>query len=232
MRVKQADGYAQIVVSDTGKGISAEFLPYVFDYFRQADSSSTRTFGGLGLGLAIVRNIVEIHGGTVKAESSGEAQGATFTVQLPLSQNESLSKTNEQNPSALLATQSLPLTGVQILVVDDDADSREFVAFVLEQEGSEVMAVSSAFAALQTLKQVKPDVLVSDISMPDMDGYMLIRQLRTWTTEQGGKIPAIALTAFAGNNDQQRALAAGFQMHLSKPFNPEELVAAIVSLIQ
>ncbi|YAF95798.1 MAG: ATP-binding protein [Nodularia sp. CChRGM 3473] len=232
VRVKQADGYAQIVVSDTGKGISAEFLPYVFDYFRQADSSSTRTFGGLGLGLAIVRNIVEIHGGTVKAESSGEAQGATFTVQLPLSQNESLSKTNEQNPSALLATQSLPLTGVQILVVDDDADSREFVAFVLEQEGSEVMAVSSAFAALQTLKQVKPDVLVSDISMPDMDGYMLIRQLRTWTTEQGGKIPAIALTAFAGNNDQQRALAAGFQMHLSKPFNPEELVAAIVSLIQ
>ncbi|MBE9049667.1 response regulator [Nostocales cyanobacterium LEGE 11386] len=234
VRVKQADGYAQIVVSDTGKGISAEFLPYVFDYFRQADSSSTRTFGGLGLGLAIVRNIVEMHGGTVKAESSGEDQGATFTVQLPLSQNESLSKTNAQNHASLLATQSLPLTGVQVLVVDDDADSREFVAFVLEQEGCEVMAVSSAFAALQTLKQVKvkPDVLVSDISMPNMDGYMLISQLRSWTAEEGGQIPAIALTAFAGNNDQQKALAAGFQMHLSKPFNPEELVAAIVSLIQ
>ncbi|MBW4557595.1 MAG: response regulator [Trichormus sp. ATA11-4-KO1] len=232
VRVKQADGYAQIVVSDTGKGISAEFLPYVFDYFRQADSSSTRTFGGLGLGLAIVRNIVEMHGGTVKAESAGEDQGATFTVQLPLSQNESLSKTNAQNHASLLATQSLSLTGVQVLVVDDDADSREFVAFVLEQEGCEVMAVSSAFAALQTLKQVKPDVLVSDISMPNMDGYMLISQLRSWTAEEGGQIPAIALTAFAGNNDQKKALAAGFQIHLSKPFNPEELVAAIVSLIQ
>ncbi|MBC6430871.1 response regulator [Nostoc sp. HG1] len=232
VRLKQADGYAQIIVSDTGKGISAEFLPFVFDYFRQADSTSTRNFGGLGLGLAIVRNIVEIHGGIIKADSHGEDKGATFTVSLPLLQDKSPRLKDEQNYAVLLTPKSLPLTGVRVLVVDDDADSLDFAAFVLEQDGAFVIAVSSAYEALQTLAEVKPDVLVSDISMPDMNGYMLIRQVRTWTPEQGGQIPAIALTAFARNDDQQEALKAGFQMHLPKPYNPEKLIAAIAKLVE
>ncbi|BBD68893.1 multi-sensor hybrid histidine kinase [Nostoc commune NIES-4072] len=231
VRLEQADGYAQIIVTDTGKGISAEFLPFVFDYFRQADSTSTRNFGGLGLGLAIVRNIVEIHGGIVKADSHGEDKGATFTVSLPLLQDESPSLTDEQNYAVLLTPKSLPLAGIRVLVVDDDADSLDFAAFVLEQDGAFVIALSSAYEALQTLAEVKLDVLVSDISMPDMDGYMLIRKVRNLTPEQGGQIPAIALTAFARNEDQQEALKAGFQMHLSKPFNPEELIAAIAKLV-
>ncbi|WP_238845945.1 hybrid sensor histidine kinase/response regulator [Nostoc edaphicum] len=231
VRLEQADGYAQLVVSDTGKGINADFLPFVFDYFRQADSTSTRNFGGLGLGLAIVRNIIEMHGGMVKAESHGEGKGAIFTVSLPLLADESPSLTDEQNYPAFLAPNSLPLNGIRVLVVDDDADSRDFVAFVLEQDGAFVIAVSSAYEALQTLAEVKLDVLVSDISMPDMDGYMLIHQVRNLIPEQGGQIPAIALTAFARNDDQQEALKAGFQMHLPKPLNPEELVAAIAQLL-
>ncbi|BDI18239.1 hypothetical protein ANSO36C_40410 [Nostoc cf. commune SO-36] len=221
VRLEQADGYAQIIVSDTGKGIRADFLPYVFDYFRQADSTSTRNFGGLGLGLAIVRNIIEMHGGIVQAESHGEGKGAIFTVSLPLLPDESLRLTDKQKDPVLLAYNSLPLAGIRVLVVDDDDDSRDFIAFVLEQDGAFVMAVSSALEALQTLAELKPDVLVSDISMPDMDGYMLINEVRTWTPEQGGQIPAIALTAFARNNDQEKALKAGFQMHLPKPLNPE-----------
>ncbi len=232
VRLKQADGYAQIIISDTGKGISAEFLPYVFDYFRQADSTSTRSFGGLGLGLAIVRNIIEMHGGIVKADSHGEGKGAIFTVSLPLVPDESPSLTDEQNYPAFLASNSLPLAGIRVLVVEDDADSRDFITFVLEQDGAFVIPVSSAFEALQTLAEVKPDVLVSDIGMPDMDGYMLIHQVRNWTPEQGGQIPAIALTAFARNDDQEKALKAGFQMHLPKPINPEELIAAIVQLME
>ncbi|MBN3884052.1 MAG: response regulator [Nostoc sp. JL34] len=232
VQLEQADGYAQIIISDTGKGISADFLPFVFDYFRQADSTSTRNFGGLGLGLAIVRNIIEMHGGMVKAESHGEGRGAIFTVSLPLLPDESPSLTDEQNYPALLAPNALSLTGIRVLVVDDDIDSRDFVAFVLEQDGAFVIAVSSAYEALETLAEVKPDVLVSDISMPDMDGYMLIHQVRTLTPEQGGQIPAIALTAFARNDDQQEALKAGFQMHLPKPLNPEELIAAIAQLME
>ncbi len=226
------DGYAQIIVSDTGKGISTEFLPYVFDYFRQADSSITRKFGGLGLGLAIVRNIVEMHGGTIQAESLGENQGATFIVNLPLVHDESLKRTDENFHSSTLAPNFLTLSEVRILVIDDDADSRDFVAFVLEQHGANVIAVSSAFEALQVLEQEKPDVLVSDISMPDIDGYALMRQVRSWTPEQGGQIPAIALTAFARTFDQQLAVSSGFQEHLPKPLYPEKLVATVVRLVR
>ncbi|ACC80525.1 hybrid sensor histidine kinase/response regulator [Nostoc punctiforme] len=232
VRLEQADGYAQIIVSDTGKGISPEFLPFVFDYFRQADSTSTRNFGGLGLGLAIVRNIVEIHGGIVKAKSEGEDKGAIFTVSLPLLPDESRSLTDKQNSAVFLTSNSLALSGIRVLVVDDDTDSRDFIAFVLEQDGAFVIAVSSAYEALQTLAEIKPDVLVSDIGMPEMDGYMLIHQVRTLIPEQGGRIPAIALTAFARNDDQQEALKAGFQMHLSKPVNPEELIAAITRIVE
>ena len=232
VRLEETDGYAQIIVSDTGKGISADFLPFVFDYFRQADSTSTRNFGGLGLGLAIVRNIIEMHGGIVKADSHGEGKGAIFTVSLPLLADESPRLTDKQNYPAFLTINSLPLNGIRVLVVDDDTDSRDFVAFVLEQDGAFVMAVSSADEALKTLAEVKPDVLLSDISMPDIDGYMLIHEVRTRTPEQGGQIPAIALTAFASNDDYEKALKAGFQMHLPKPLNPEELIAAIVKLME
>jgi PAS domain S-box-containing protein len=232
VRLEQADGYAQIIVSDTGKGISAEFLPFVFDYFRQADSTSTRNFGGLGLGLAIVRNIVEIHGGIVKAKSEGEGKGAIFTVSLPLLPDESASLTNEQNDPTFLTSNSLPLNGIRVLVVDDNTDSRDIITFVLEQDGAFVIGVSSAYEALETLAEIKPDVLISDIGMPKMDGYMLIHQVRCLTPEQGGKIPAIALTAFARNDDQQEALKAGFQMHLSKPIDPQKLIAAIAQIVE
>ncbi|TAF07869.1 MAG: hybrid sensor histidine kinase/response regulator [Nostocales cyanobacterium] len=231
IQIRQTDGYAQIIVSDTGKGINPEFLPYAFDYFQQADSSSVRKFGGLGLGLAIVRNIVEMHGGIVKAESPGEGKGATFSVSLPLRQDQSLSMPDGENHSSFLKSKSLPLAGVKVLIVDDDTDSRDFVVFLLEQEGAEACAVASAFEALQVFIQAKPDVLVSDISMPDMDGYMLIRHVRTLTSEVGGQIPAIALTAYARDYDQQQALQAGYQIHLSKPLNAEKLVAAVGQLV-
>ncbi|MBD2251129.1 hybrid sensor histidine kinase/response regulator [Nostoc parmelioides] len=229
--LEKVEGYAQIVVSDTGKGIKPEFLPYVFDYFRQADSSSTRRFGGLGLGLAIVRKIVEIHGGTVTAQSLGEEQGASFTVRLPMLPEEDGNVTYEQYRSASLITNSLALESIKVLVVDDDADSRDFLAFILEQEGAKISLAASALEVLQLLPEIKPDVLVSDISMPDMDGYTLIKQVRTWKAEQGGAIPAIALTAFARQYDREQALQAGFQLHLPKPLNAEELIAAIVELV-
>ncbi len=231
VELRQADGYAQVIVSDTGQGINSEFLPYAFDYFQQADSSSVRKFGGLGLGLAIVRNIVDMHGGMVKAESLGEGQGATFTISLPLRQDNSPSLLDAANLPTNLAVNSLLLAGIKVLIVEDDDDARDFLLFVLEEEGAEAIAVSSAFAALEVLIQVKPDILVSDISMPDMDGYMLIHQVRTLTPEAGGQIPAIALTAYARDEDQQQALKAGYQMHLSKPVNTEKLIAAILKLV-
>ncbi|BCL37707.1 hybrid sensor histidine kinase/response regulator [Nostoc sp. MS1] len=231
VRLEKVNGYAQIVISDTGKGISLEFLPYVFDYFRQADSSSTRKFGGLGLGLAIVRKIVEIHGGIVTAQSLGEEQGATFTVRLPMLPEEDVSVNYEEYHSASLQNNSLQLSGIKTLVVDDDADSRDFLAFILEQEGAEVSLATSALEALELLPKIKPDVLVSDISMPDMNGYTLMQQVRTWTKEQGGEIPAIALTAFARQYDREQALQAGYQLHLPKPLNADELIAAVVKLV-
>ena len=214
---------AQIRVSDTGKGISPDFLPYVFERFRQADGSTTRKYGGLGLGLAIVRHLVELHGGTVEAESEGEGKGATFTVRLPLM---AVAAPPIQEDSQ--SDGSPDLSGVRVLVVDDEADSRELIAFMLEQYGASVTAVSSAQLALETLPLVKPDLLVSDIGMPEMDGYMLIRQVRSLPLEQGGLIPAIALTAYAGEVDQQQALSAGFQMHLAKPVKPA-LLAIVVA---
>ncbi len=179
VQLQQNHRYIQIIVSDSGKGINPEFLPYIFDDFWQADSSSTRKYGGLGLGLAIVRHIVEMHGGTVSAVSAGDGQGTRFTVNLPRVENDYSYSTDEQNLSLTLADHSLSLVGIQMLIVDDDTDSRDFITLVLEQYGAQVLAVSSAFDALHALLQRKFDVLVSDISMPDMDGYMLIRQLRT-----------------------------------------------------
>ncbi|WP_339383248.1 response regulator [Oculatella sp. LEGE 06141] len=219
--------YAQITVTDSGKGISPDFLPHVFAYFRQADSATTRKFGGLGLGLAIVRHLIELHGGTVAASSAGEDQGATFIVRLPLTVN-----TLEQAQERQDSPETLSLQGVRVLVVDDEPDAREFAAFVLQQYDAEVVVVASAKEALEVLTQSVPDLLLSDIGMPDVDGYMLIRQIRQRSTEAGGQIPAIALTAYAAEFDQQQAKTAGFQMHIAKPVEPEAMVNAIARLVQ
>ncbi|QKQ76189.1 ATP-binding protein [Nostoc sp. TCL240-02] len=231
IQLERIETQAHITVSDTGKGINPDFLPYVFEYFRQADGTTTRKFGGLGLGLAIVRHLIELHGGTIWAESLGEGQGAIFTVRLPLikkdltpKQQINIDPLNPSSPDEILA-------GIQILVVDDDDDTREFHTFVLEQAGARVIAVASAKDALQIFAELEPDVLLSDIGMPETDGYMLIRQIRALQPKQAKQIPAIALTAYAGEINQQQAIASGFQRHLSKPVEPDELVKAIATLI-
>ncbi|MEH2249936.1 PAS domain S-box protein [Nostoc sp.] len=231
VRLEQVGLDAQIQVIDTGKGIILEFLPYVFDYFRQADAKTTRIFGGLGLGLAIVRHLVELHGGTVQAESLGEGQGATFTVRLPLLKSSELRVEKDEVSQPELSTEDTLLSGVQILLVDDQADVREFFSFALEQYGATVTTVESAAEALETLAQSKPDILLSDIGMPLMDGYMLLHEVRKLPPEQGGQIPAIALTAYAGEINYNQAMAAGFQKHLPKPVDPVDLATAIVNLI-
>ncbi|HYX18478.1 MAG TPA: response regulator [Nostoc sp.] len=230
VELRQIAGQAQIRVSDTGIGIQPKFLPYVFEYFQQEDSSTTRRFGGLGLGLAIVRQIVELHGGTVKAESLGENQGATFIVQIPIL-NQS-AKIVLESDHAKASSAETPLSNLQILLVDDDTDTREFEAFLLEQNGAKVTAVASGLEALQVLDSFIPDVIMSDIGMADMDGYMLIEQIRSRPANQGGTIPAIALTAYAADIDQQKALTAGFQVHITKPLEPEELVRKILNLLE
>ncbi|WP_223280185.1 response regulator [Nostoc sp. PA-18-2419] len=230
IELRQIVGQAQIRVIDTGIGIQPEFLSHVFDYFRQEDSSTTRRFGGLGLGLAIVRQIVELHGGTVKAESLGENQGATFTVKIPILNQSApivLERTNPKTSSA-----QTPLSNLQILLVDDDRFSSRFEAFLLELNGAKVTAVASGLEALQVLDSFIPDVIVSDIGMADMDGYMLMEQIRLRPPNQGGTIPAIALTGYGGDLDQQKALNAGFQAHITKPLEPEELVRKIVNLLE
>jgi signal transduction histidine kinase/ActR/RegA family two-component response regulator len=216
---------AQVQVSDNGKGINAEFLPYVFEHFRQEDGATTRRFGGLGLGLAIVRQIVELHGGTVAAESAGEGAGASFRVKIPLVQAPVW-----PSPEPPLG-ETGDLQGRRILVVDDETDSRELLAFVLEQAGAMVTSVASGQAALSALAQSVPDVIVSDIGMPELDGYMLMRQIRSLSAAQGGEILAIALTAYAGELDQQQALAAGFQQHLTKPLDANRVIATIAKLL-
>lgn len=227
--------YAQIQVIDTGIGINPSFLPYVFDRFRQADSSSTRSHGGLGLGLAIVRHLVELHGGTVHVHSQGEGQGATFTVKLPLlSENKAatIESTSQQTENPTAPPSCPSLAGVRVLVVDDELDSRDFITTVLNQCQAKVKAVATVREALQIIPQWKPDVLVSDIGMPGEDGYSLIRQLRQLPPEQGGNTPAAALTAYARAEDRTRAIQEGFQLHLPKPIEPAELATVVASLIK
>ncbi|MBD1906280.1 response regulator [Funiculus sociatus GB2-A5] len=240
------DSYAQIKVSDTGVGISADFLPYIFDRFRQADSTTTRRYGGLGLGLAIVRHLVELQGGTVFAQSEGEDQGATFIVNLPLpgsrevvsenkrglgDQEVTLSPTpNCEHPITPSSHHSL--TGLQVLVVDDDTDTRDFLTTVLEEYQMQVTAVGSVQEALLALEHLKPDVLVSDIGMPMEDGYGLIRKVRSLEAEGGETIPAIALSGYAKGEERSRSLEAGFQTHLPKPVQPAELIAMVAQLAQ
>ncbi|MEH2038299.1 hybrid sensor histidine kinase/response regulator, partial [Nostoc sp.] len=231
IQLECVDAQAEITVSDTGKGINPEFLPYVFEYFRQADGTTTRKFGGLGLGLAIVRHLIELHGGTIQAESLGEGQGAIFRVRLPLIKKDLTPKQDINVATLNLSPFPEILAGIQILVVDDDNDTRDFHTFVLEQAGAMVTAVTSAKEALQILAKSEPDMLLSDIGMPEMDGYMLMRQVKALQANQAKQIPAIALTAYAGEINQQQALESGFQKHLSKPIEPDELVKAIATLI-
>ncbi|MHC0061951.1 response regulator [Nostoc sp. UIC 10890] len=233
VRLECIDTQAQITVSDTGKGIHPDFLPHVFDYFCQGDSTTTRKFGGLGLGLAIARHLIEMHGGTVWVESLGEDQGASFTVRFPLLKDSATVKDDTNTDSSTAVFNSSPLMGIQVLIVDDNADTRDFFSFVLEQFGAIVTAVASGYEALQALAQSKPDILLSDIGMPEMNGYMLMEQVRTQEAAVGRKqIPAIALTAYAGEINQQKALKAGFQQHIVKPVAPEELLVAISNLVR
>ncbi|MBD2181252.1 PAS domain S-box protein [Planktothrix sp. FACHB-1355] len=223
--LEQVGNLAEITVKDTGKGINPEFLPYIFESFRQEDASITRKYGGLGLGLAIVRQLVEAHGGTIAADSPGEGMGATFTVQLPLLNVEpEIKHTNELPP------QELDMTGIRILAVDDDPDARELLTVLLTQYGAEVVTVASAAQALATLESFPPDVLVSDIGMPQVDGYTLIQKIRALPPEKGGQVPAIALTAYAREDDRQRALDTGYQRHVTKPLEPEQLVRSAIAL--
>ena len=234
IRLERINSHIEITVSDTGMGISADFLPYIFERFRQSDSTTTRAFGGLGLGLAIVRQLVELHGGTVRAISPGEGQGATFMVVLPLMiVHTDVTQPDRVHPQVAtevpLSTDS-SLDELQVLVVDDEADARTLLVTLLEQQGATVTAVATVSEALAVLKHRRPDVLVSDIGMPGEDGYALIRQVRAQSAELGGQIPAIALTAYARVEDRIRLLKAGFQLHIPKPVEPSELVEAIANL--
>lgn len=222
--------YAQIQVIDTGIGISSEFLPKVFERFRQADSTTTRSHNGLGLGLAIVRHLVELHKGTIFAQSLGSGQGATFTVRLPLLQDNRGNREATGKISSPVA--STPLAGLRVLVVDDETDTRNFLSFMFEEYGAFATAVGSVDEALAVLEQAKPDILISDIGMSEQDGYTLIRKLRSLEPEKGGRIPAIALTAYTREEDRLEALSAGFQQHLSKPIDPNKLIAAVANVLE
>ncbi|PSB02754.1 response regulator [Merismopedia glauca] len=226
IELEQINDMAQIKVTDTGKGISSDFLPHIFESFRQEDASITRQHGGLGLGLAIVYNLVEAHGGTISAASPGLGQGATFTVRLPLLKVEPQSDRPHDSLNG-----ELDLTGIRVVLVDDDPDTRELLAFILKEYGAEAMVVASAGEVLTLLESFKPDILVTDIGMPDMDGYTLLRQVRSLPPERGGQVPAIATTAYARMEDRQQALTAGFQKHIAKPIDPSKLVAAISDLL-
>jgi PAS domain S-box-containing protein len=237
VRLSQADSHTQLEVRDSGEGIHQEFLPYVFDRFRQADGSTTRPHGGLGLGLAIVRHLVELHGGTVKAISAGENQGSTFTVRLPLLAYASAGEEAGDAASRAArganedgAQQSINLEGVRVLIIDDEPDALEFLRFILKRSRAEVAAVSSTDDALAELERFRPDLIISDIGMPDRDGYDLIRALRALPPERGGMLPAVALTAYARSEDEARALREGFQAHIPKPFEPAQLITAVATL--
>ena len=236
VRLERVNSHIEIVVADTGSGIKPEFLPHVFDRFRQADQSTTRKYGGLGIGLAIVRHLIELHGGTVKVESGGENQGSTFTVRLPVVPIRQNGNIRVAEHSAKI--DSIPfnfperLDGIKVLVVDDEPDTRELLKVGLGQCGAEVVVAGSAAGAIKAMLASVPDLLISDIGMPEEDGYDLIRQVRELPAEAGGKVSAIALTAYARTEDRLQALRAGFQMHVAKPVELAELVAVASSLIK
>jgi CheY-like chemotaxis protein len=220
-----ADTYAKLEVIDTGHGIDPAFLPYVFERFRQADSSITRAHGGLGLGLAIVRHLTEMHGGSVSADSGGNGEGSTFTVRLPL-----MGVRLDIERDAVSDGDELSLHGVRVLVVDDDADSRDVLAMALGHFGAEVRTCANGDQALADLMTWHPSILVSDIAMSGMNGHELIRRIRELDVEKGGAVPAIALSAYSRGEDRKQSLAAGYQLHITKPFDPGQIAAEVARL--
>ena len=233
VKVQRIDSHVEVEVSDSGVGISKEFLPYVFDRFRQADASSTRIHGGLGLGLSIVHQLVDLHGGSVSVRSEGEGKGATFTITLPFVGVVTTPQESESGQPAneVITFDGLPsLEGLTVLVVDDEQDTRDLIRQVLEECGSKVITSRSVAEALEAFQQYQPDILISDLGMPDEDGYSLISKIRALPPERGGNIPAAALTAYARAEDRMRVLRSGFQFHLPKPVDSAELVTVIASL--
>jgi len=232
--LERVNSHVALSVSDNGEGIALEFLPYVFERFRQADQTTTRAFGGLGLGLSIVKHLVELHGGLVRVKSDGKGKGASFIVELPLR----LQRREEADPITRLPAESLDalraddarLDGVTVLYVDDEPDARELAQRILSNQGARVITADSAEAGRELMAREHPDVLVADIGMPDEDGYSLIRTIRSLPSSQGGAIPAAAVTALARTEDRRRALLAGFQTHVAKPVDVVELVAVVASL--
>ncbi len=226
---------ARLTVSDTGEGISEAFLPYVFDRFRQAEGSISRKQGGLGLGLAVVRHLVELHGGTIEAESEGLGQGSTFTVDLPLAQERRDPARAEERRREVERRHSrsdrVRLDGIHVLLVEDDDDSRKLLGTMLKRYGAKVTSTKSAAEALKVFNDDTPDVMISDIGMPDVDGYELMRKLRALPVDKGGTVPAIALTGYASRKDRERALGAGYHKHMAKPVEQAEMIAAIASLV-
>jgi CheY-like chemotaxis protein len=235
--LRRQNSHAEVVVSDNGIGIDPEVMPFIFERFRQGDAGTSRKYGGLGLGLAIARHLSELHGGMISAHSGGLGMGTEFTIQLPIVEkidSEVAANGASAHPSASQSsfTQLPSLEGLRILVVDDEADTREVVAAALSQAGAEVASVANAAAAMDLILRWKPNVLVSDIGMPEEDGYALIRKVRALGKEQGGDIPAVALTAFARTNDRLKVLSSGYQMHVPKPVEPMELATVINSLMR
>jgi CheY-like chemotaxis protein len=239
VRLQRVNSSVEISISDTGQGISPEFLPYIFDRFRQQDNTQTRRHGGLGLGMAITRHIVELHGGTIRAESPGEGLGATFTVSLPVmivysekprasAQSDSLIPNEKDNFSE---SDLIGLNGFQILIVDDEADARELITFVLTKHGANIVAASSVSEAVEKFRSLKPDLIISDIEMPDEDGFSLIEKLNAFNKQQKRKIPAIALTAHARPSERLKVLSAGYQIHLAKPVEPAELLTVVANFV-
>ena len=228
VRLGVQDGQAVLRVADSGVGITPEFLPYVFDRFRQADSSTTRAHGGLGLGLALVSHLVEMHGGSVEAHSEGGGQGAVFTIRLRLDGDEPQGAA----PASAARDTRVPvrLSGVRVLVVEDEADTRDLLSAALGRSGAQVEPAASAEEAFDALRRRPPDVLVCDIGMPGEDGYALLSRVRAMAAEDGGLVPAVALTAYAGADDRRRALAAGYQVHLGKPVDPDELISVVARM--
>jgi PAS domain S-box-containing protein len=229
--LREIDDFAEIIIRDNGHGITADFLPFVFERFRQADSSSKRKHGGLGLGLSIVKNLVEMHGGTVLAESAGEQSGATFAVMLPLLLLEK-SDDNDRAINSLHKIAERNFAGIRILIVDDDDDSREMLRYALEDSQAQIMTAGSAGEALAQFSVFAPDILISDLGMPEMDGYDLIRHIRALSSENGGRIPAIALTGYVSVEEQHRVQSAGFDIHVAKPVDFNKLMEIINNLLQ
>jgi signal transduction histidine kinase/CheY-like chemotaxis protein len=235
VNLRQIGGFVELMVRDTGIGIKAEFIPHVFERFRQADGSTTRNFGGLGLGLAIARHLVELHGGTVQADSEGEGKGATFTVKLPVTARQEKIYTSPKTPvdSAPCLPESLHgLKGVRVLVVDDEPDARDIVRAALMQQGAEVYACASAAEGLQQVFTWKPTVILCDIGMPQEDGYDFIRKVREREMNFDSQIPAVAVTAFAREEDRLKAIVSGYQTHFPKPIEPTQLAAVVASLVE